>query len=147
MSYISWRDKMNTAILEVLISVISSFLGVDLKAIKASLNKEKLKTSEDNVISENIDYVSKNLQNSKEIIENALLEMEKQKKLFEQMKQEAEISQQITSMNQEQVEALNKLLENTLNKQEKKAFPKTFLWNLFFCLLSTILGYILGKLL
>ena len=50
-------------------------------------------------------------------------------------------------MNQEQVEALNKLLENTLNKQEKKAFPKTFLWNLFFCLLSTILGYILGKLL
>ena len=123
---------MNTAILEVLISVISSFLGVDLKAIKASLNKEKLKTSEDNVISENIDYVSKNLQNSKEIIENALLEMEKQKKLFEQMKQEAEISQQITSMNQEQVEALNKLLENTLNKQEKKAFPKTFLWNLFF---------------
>ena len=136
---------MNTAILEVLISVISSFLGVDLKAIKASLNKEKLKTSEDNVISENIDYVSKNLQNSKEII--ALLEMEKQKKLFEQMKQEAEISQQITSMNQEQVEALNKLLENTLNKQEKKAFPKTFLWNLFFCLLSTILGYILGKLL
>ena len=138
---------MNTAILEVLISVISSFLGVDLKAIKASLNKEKLKTSEDNVISENIDYVSKNLQNYKEIIENALLEMEKQKKLFEQMKQEAEISQQITSMNQEQVEALNKLLENTLNKQEKKAFPKTFLWNLFFCLLSTILGYILGKLL
>ena len=138
---------MNTAILEVLISVISSFLGVDLKAIKASLNKEKLKTSEDNVISENSDYVSKNLQNSKEIIENALLEMEKQKKLFEQMKQEAEISQQITSMNQEQVEALNKLLENTLNKQEKKAFPKTFLWNLFFCLLSTILGYILGKLL
>ena len=66
---------MNTAILEVLISVISSFLGVDLKAIKASLNKEKLKTSEDNVISENIDYVSKNLQNSKEIIENELLEM------------------------------------------------------------------------
>ena len=147
MSYISWRDKMNKAILEVLISVISSFLGVDLKAIKASLNKEKLKTSEDNVISENIDYVSKNLKNSKEIIENALLEMEKQTKLFEQMKQEAEISQQITSMNQEQVEALNKLLENTLNKQEKKAFPKTFLWNLFFCLLSTILGYILGKLL
>ena len=38
---------MNTAILEVLISVISSFLGVNLKDIKASLNKENLKTSED----------------------------------------------------------------------------------------------------
>ena len=109
---------MNTAILEVLISVISSFLGVNLKDIKASLNKENLKTSEDNVISVSIDSVSKNLQDSKEIIENALLEIEKQKKLFEQMKQEAEISQQITTMNQEQVNALNTLLENTLNKQE-----------------------------
>lgn len=138
---------MNTAILEVLISVISSFLGVNLKDIKASLNKENLKTSEDNVISVSIDSVSKNLQDSKEIIENALLEIEKQKKLFEQMKQEAEISQQITTMNQEQVNALNTLLENTLNKQEKKTFPKALLWNLFFCLLSAILGYILGKLL
>lgn len=133
---------MNTAILEVLISVISSFLGVNLKDIKASLNKENLKTSEDNVISVSIDSVSKNLQDSKEIIENSLLEIEKQKKLFEQMKQEAEISQQITTMNQEQVNALNTLLENTLNKQEKKTFPKTLLWNLFFCLLSAILGYI-----
>ena len=120
---------MNTAILEVLISVISSFLGVNLKDIKASLNKENLKTSEDNVLSVSIDSVSKNLQDSKEIIENALLEIEKQKKLFEQMKQEAEISQQITTMNQEQVNALNTLLENTLNKQEKKTFPKTLKWN------------------
>ena len=50
---------MNTAILEVLISVISSFLGVNLKDIKASLNKENLKTSEDNVISVSIDSVCK----------------------------------------------------------------------------------------
>lgn len=82
---------------------------------------------------------------SKEIIEDALIEIERQKKLFEQMKQEAEISQQVTTMNQEQVDALNKLLESTLNKQEKKAFPKTFMWNLFFCILSAILGFVLGK--
>ena len=131
----------------MLISVISSFLGVNLKDIKTSLNRGNLKNSEGNVISESIDSVSKNLQNSKEIIENALLEMEKQKELFEQMKHEAEISQQITAMNQEQVNALNTLLESTLDKQEKKAFPKTLLWNLFFCLLSAMLGYVLGKLL
>ena len=82
---------------------------------------------------------------SKEIIEDALIEIEKQKKLFEQMKQEAEISQQITSMNQKQVDALNQLLESTLNKQEKKSFPKTLMWNLFFCILSAILGFVLGK--
>ena len=61
------------------------------------------------------------------------------------MKQEAEISQQITSMNQKQVDALNQLLESTLNKQEKKSFPKTLMWNLFFCILSAILGFVLGK--
>ena len=71
--------------------------------------------------------------------------MEKQKKLFVQMKKDAEISQQVSEMNKQQVEALSGLLENTLNKQEKKSFPKTFLWNLFFCILSAILGFVLGK--
>lgn len=136
---------MNAAILEVIIPVISSFLGVSLKDIKNSLNKESIRNSGNIKISDSIDSVSKNLEDSKEIIENALLEMERQKKLFEHMKQEAEISQQVAAMNQEQVDALNKLLENTLNKQEKKAFPKTFLWNLFFCLLSAILGFALGQ--
>ena len=89
--------------------------------------------------------VSKKLEESKNIIDNALLEMEKQKKLFVQMKKDAEISQQVSEMNKQQVEALNVLLENTLNKQEKKSFPKTFLWNLFCCILSAILGFVLGK--
>lgn len=61
------------------------------------------------------------------------------------MKKEAEISQQVASMNKEQVSAFNELLENTLTKQDKKSFPKTFLWNLFFCILSAILGFLLGK--
>ncbi|MEJ8743510.1 hypothetical protein WKT07_08670 [Mediterraneibacter sp. HCN-7094] len=136
---------MNTAILEIIVSIISSFLGVNLREIKKILNKENDKIRENTEISESIDVVSKNLADSKEIIEDALIEIEKQKKLFEQMKQEAEISQQITSMNQKQVDALNQLLESTLNKQEKKSFPKTLMWNLFFCILSAILGFVLGK--
>ena len=73
------------------------------------------------------------------------MEVEKQKKLFEQMKKEAEISSQISSMNQEQILALNTLLESTLNKQEKKSSKKNTLQNLFFCILSAILGFALGK--
>ena len=61
------------------------------------------------------------------------------------MKKEAEISKQVMTMNKEQVEALNILLENTLSKQEKKSFSKNFFWNLFFCILSAILGFVLGK--
>lgn len=130
---------------EIYISLVSNIIGIDLKQIKRVLDKEKLRKSGQVEISDSIDVVSKKLEESKDIIDNALLEMEKQKKLFVQMKKDAEISQQVSEMNKQQVEALNVLLENTLNKQEKKSFPKTFLWNLFFCILSAILGFVLGK--
>lgn len=130
---------------EIYISLVSNIIGIDLKQIKRVLDKEKLRKSGQVEISDSIDVVSKKLEESKDIIDNALLEMEKQKKLFVQMKKDAEISQQVSEMNKQQVEALNFLLENTLNKQEKKSFPKTFLWNLFFCILSAILGFVLGK--
>lgn len=126
--------------------VLSALIGVDVNLVRKSFDKAKLKSSSENLeITTNIDAVSQKLEESKLIIENALLEMDKQKKLYEQMKQEAEISQQISSMNEEQVSALNKVLEMTLKKQDKKSFPKTLIWNLFFCVLSAILGFALGK--
>lgn len=64
-----------------------------------------------------------------------------------EMKKDAEISQQISSMNQEQVNALNNVLESTLNKQEKKSTFKNILFNLFFSFLGAVLGYVLGKIL
>ena len=135
---------MNSIIMELCISIISMFLDIDIKNIKKGLDK-KTNNKESLEITESIDTVSKKLEESKLIIENALLEMNNQRKLFEQMKKEAEISQQVASMNKEQVSAFNELLENTLTKQDKKSFPKTFLWNLFFCILSAILGFLLGK--
>lgn len=136
---------MNKWILELYVSAISSVLGINVKDIIRVINKEKLKDAGKLEISESIDDVSTKLKDSKQIIETALLEIEKQKELFMQMKKDAEISQQISSMNQEQVTALNELLKNTLDKQEKKAFPKTLLWNLFFCVLSAVLGFVLGR--
>ena len=128
---------------EILATTISVMLGVSLKDIKKAFQKGEI--TEESEISDSIDMVSQKLEESKEIIDNALLEMDKQKKLFEQMKTEAEVTQQLASMNQDQVAALNKLLEKTLDKQDKKAFPKTFLWNVFFCVLSAVLGFLLGK--
>ena len=128
---------------EILATTISLMLGVSLKDIKKAFKKGKI--IEKSEISESIDIVSQKLEESKEIIDNALLEMDKQKKLFEQMKTEAEVSQQIASMNEDQVTALNKLLERTLDKQDKKSFPKTLFWNIFFCVLSAVLGFLLGK--
>lgn len=131
--------------ISLLSTILSAVIGVDLKDIRKSLNKEKLKKSSNLAISENIDTVSKKLEESKEIIENALLEMDKQKNLFEQMKKDAEISQQISSMNEEQISALNEVLEKTLNKQDRKSLPKNLFINLFFCILSAVIGFVLGK--
>ena len=133
----------NDLIYSFLAALVSGILGVNLKEISKAFYKEKgLKKSE---ISDSIDTVSQKLLESKQIIDNALSEIDKQKQLFEQMKTEAEISQQIASMNEDQVIALNKLLEKTLDKQDKKSFPKTFFWNVFFCVLSAVLGFLLGK--
>lgn len=63
----------------ILSSLVSAILGVSLNDIKKILNKEKNKNTESLEISKNIDVVSKKLEDSKEIIETALLEMEKQK--------------------------------------------------------------------
>ena len=126
----------------ILSAIISSAIGVDLKDIRRSLNKEKNSNFE---ISDNIDTVSKKLEESKEIIENALIEMDKQKKLFEQMKKDAELSQQISDMNKEQISALNEVLEQTLSKQDRKSLPKNLFINLFFCILSAVIGFALGK--
>lgn len=136
---------MNKAFFDIYISIASAVLDIDLKSFKKIFDKEKLKSSENLEISQSIDTVSKKLEDSKEIIENALIEMEKQKKLYEEMKKEAEISRQITSLNQEQVSALNEFFENMLKKQEKRTSPKNLLWSLFFCILSAVLGIVLGK--
>lgn len=128
----------------IFLDILSTLLGADLRALKKAFDKKSEK-SNSLEISENINAVSKKLSESKEIIENALLEIDKQKELFEKMKKEAEISQQVTSMNQDQVNALNQLIEGTLNKQEKKSSRKNILLNLFFSVLGAVLGFILGK--
>lgn len=72
---------MNSIIMELCISIISMFLDIDIKNIKKGLDK-KTNNKESLEITESIDTVSKKLEESKLIIENALLEMNNQKKAF-----------------------------------------------------------------
>lgn len=125
---------------DILVSLTSSFIGIDLKRIKRAISRDTDSTD----ISKRIDAICKNLDQSKEAIETTLAEIEKQKKEFEQLKQEAELSQKITNMNKEEIEALNQMLEATLDKQEKKAMPKTIGINIAFCIASAVLGAFLG---
>lgn len=135
---------MNT-LFEIYLSILSATIGIDFKGIKKSLDRKKLMESGNHEISDSIDIVSEKLEDSKQIIDNALLEIEKQKKLYEQLKADAELSKQISSLNKEQIDAVTSILEGTLNQKDKNLFYKTFFWNLFFCILSAVLGFLLGK--
>ena len=135
---------MNT-LFEIYLSILSASIGIDFKGIKKSLDRRKLVESGNHEISDSIDIVSEKLEDSKQIIVNALLEIEKQKKLYEQLKADAELSKQISSLNKEQIDAVTSILEGTLNQKDKNSFYKTFFWNLFFCVLSAVLGFLLGK--
>lgn len=117
---------------EIILSVLSYFVGIDLKELRKTFKKGKSLNTDTYRISENIDIVSQKLEESKDIIDNALLEMDRQKKLYEKMKKEAEISQQVSSMSKEQISAVNEILEKTLIKQDKKSFSKNLLLNCFF---------------
>lgn len=138
-------ESFASLIIDMISNFASNLIGVNLKEIKKSLNKAKSPDSSNLELSKSIDSVCEKLEDSKAVIDNALAEMDKQKKLYEQMKKDAEISQQISSMNKEQVTALNTLLEKTLTNQEKKTATKNFLTNLFFCILSAVIGFLLGK--
>ena len=70
---------MYNLLIDIYVSMISSILGVSLKDIRKVLRKEKLKNEDKSEISDSIDVISKNLEESKIIIDEALLEMEKQK--------------------------------------------------------------------
>ena len=135
---------MNT-LFEIYLSILSATIGIDFKGIKKSLDRKKLMESGNHEISDSIDIVSEKLEDSKQIIDNALLEIEKQKKLYEQLKADAELSKQISSLNKEEIDAVTSILEGTLNQKDKNSFYKTFFWNLFFCILSAVLGFLLGK--
>ena len=73
---------MNTFLVEICLTMLFTLGEIKLKDIKKVFDKEKTDSAENLEISESIDIVSKKLEDSKEIIEVALFEMEKQKKLF-----------------------------------------------------------------
>ena len=60
--------------------MVSALIGVDIRELKKVFQKSKDKDSKKKEIIDSIDVVSQKLEESKDIIDNALLEMENQKK-------------------------------------------------------------------
>ena len=67
------------------------------------------------------------------------------KELAEKWHKEAETSQIIASMSEKEVEAITKLFGGVLKEDGKKSNRRSGWWNLFFCLLGIVGGYLVSK--
>lgn len=131
-------------LMDVYIGAISNILGIDKNVFK-KLSRARKQSEKETEILDNFDLIQKKLNESQEIVENVLSDVIEQKRIFEQKAKEAEISKNIADLNQSEVAAVNALLEKSLARESKKSNIQNIIWGLVFCLLSAVIGYLLGK--
>jgi hypothetical protein len=132
-------------VFEIMWGMITRRFGIDEKTLKKIL-LNKGKDSKDSDLSENFNIIQEKLTDSQRIIESVLIEVEEQKKIFEQKKREAEISENVKKLNQKELESVRALLDESISKESKKSNINNIVYGAIFCVLSALLGFALGKL-
>lgn len=92
-------------------------------------------------LSQSIEVVEKQLSTSKYAIDAVLSELEKQKENVDNLKKQAELYGRMSSLSEEQKQAITTFL----TQHEKKSAKANWYWNLFFCCLSAVIGWLLGR--
>ncbi len=138
--------------IELLISIASAFLssllGVNHSALKDIYKKINLLSHDkkhQEILSMKIEKLTENLHNSSELMMEIEKEFAMQKELAQKWEEEAKTSQIVASMKQEEIEAISKLFGGQLEKENKKSSYKSFIWNVVFCIVGIIGGYITSK--
>ena len=111
--------------------------------------KSKLVASEkkqQEILSAKIEKLTQSLHESSQLMIEIEAEFDRQKKLAEKWKEEAATSQVIATMNQDELDAVAKLLGSQLEKENKKSGRQSWWWSLFFCILGIVGGYIIARL-
>lgn len=139
-------STMAEVFIHALRMAVSVALDVDLSDLAKVFEKTITKKSESDQLTDAFDEVTAKLQESKAVIEDAMRQVDEQRKVVEQLKEEAEISRQVSNMNEDQLKALSKVMEKTLTKNDKQSMPRNILINLFFCVLGAVLGIIFTRL-
>lgn len=139
-------STMAEVFIHALRMAVSVALDVDLSDLAKVFEKTTTKKSEADQLTDAFDEVTAKLQESKAVIEDAMRQVDEQRKVVEQLKEEAEISRQVSNMNEDQLKALSKVMEKTLTKNDKQSMPRNILINLFFCVLGAVLGIIFTRL-
>ena len=133
---------------DVLISILASLVGVSTSVLKPLFEKFKLlKQDQEHAknLSDKITELTESLSKSAQLMAEIETEFAKQKDLAEKWKSEAETSQIIASLNQQEVEAVTKIFGKKLEKENKKSGRASILWSAFFCVSGLVGGFLLSK--
>jgi DNA-binding transcriptional MerR regulator len=127
---------------EIIMELFARMIGLDKKTIIKIFKKNN---TQENEIENNFIEIKTKLNESQEIIETVLADVEKQMITYEQKKNEAILSENIANLNKAEVEAINKLLAFTVSSESKKSNAQNIIWGAIFCITSALLGFWLGK--
>ncbi len=145
---------MLTEVLEIISSLLfstaSNILGISEDFIGLLFKKRKIAHSEkkqQDILSEKINQLTVSLHESSQLMNEIEVEFEKQKQLAEKWEEEADTSKAIAEMHQKEIEAVSKILSKQLKTENKKSDKKAFIWNVAFCAIGILGGYLISKLL
>jgi len=134
--------------IEVLASLMSGLTGISDTFIELFFRKKRLLKEDkkaQKTLSKKLDELTEHLHETSVLMEEIETEFQQQKELAEKWSKEAETSQIIASLSEKEVEAVTKIFGGVLKEDEKKSSRKSWLWNLFFCLLGILGGYLVSK--
>lgn len=138
------------AIASVMISIAASISGVSSDFFKILFEKRKIVNSEkkqQEILSEKINRLTASLHESSQLMNEIEEEFEKQKELAKIWEEKADTSKAIAEMHQDEIDAVSKILSKQLKAEGKKSDKKAFIWNVVFCVIGILGGYLISKLL
>ena len=139
---------ISSILVELLAATLSSIIGVNRKSLRAlfkkyGLLKEEEKTSRE--LSQKIERLTTSLQKSSELMAEIETGLEQQKLRAERWAEEEETSKLVASLNEKEVEAVRRVFGGQLEKENRKGARSALLWNIFFCIVGLVGGYLISK--
>lgn len=142
-------EVLSETMISLLSTLLSAFTGISVSVIELFYKNKKILANEkkqQEILSEKIEKLTQSLHESSQLMIEIEAEFDRQKKLAEKWKEEAATSQVIAALNQDEIDAVTKLLGHQLEKESKKSGRQSWWWSLFFCILGIVGGYVIARL-
>lgn len=135
-------------IISLLTGILSAILPVPYKTLRELFKKHQLLKDDakrHELLANQIEELSASLRKSAELMGEIEIEFQRQKQQAEKWNEEAKTSKLIAAMSQEEVEAVSKLFGKQIDKSTKSSNRSALIWNIVFCIVGLIGGYLISR--